>query len=288
MQTTKAVGPDIVELFDIIRMQAQEYTEAFAIIRQEATTAREQREAMQKMVRKFEQDHNFAMTELREMVDKTLQVFEEKTNYIRKTHSELAQIHSLRQNLEELRTTFGSHNSRLEAATKGVHKLVERQVGEEFSKLERKVAHRLKQDQEDIAMFDKRLQAIQDYQRRELNTIGEDVDDFKNKITETKYIVDETQKIIEFMISRAEADFELKIEQMEVMLEEQKKALKITSLPKMESQSSSPADQLSALNSRMDKRIKQLEKRLSTITIATAFAAIVFFIMFALVAFRVI
>jgi hypothetical protein len=288
METTKAIRPDIVDLFDVIRTQAQEYTHAFEVITLQAQDAALQRDAVQKAMKQFQSRHDGAIAELTGMINANLQTFEEKTHYVKKVYSELAQIQALRSSLEELRATFGRHNSKLEAATRDLHKIIERNVTEEFGKLERKVAHRLNKNQEDILNLDMRMQAMHDYQRRELTTIGEDVDDFKSKITETKYIVDETQKIIELSITRAETELQDKIDEMEMLLESQRKSSPADSTIKSERPVSDQSEIISTINAKYDKRIKQLEKKLSTIVNIVAFAATIFLILFALVAFQII
>lgn len=287
MEEIKAVGSDIIGLFDTIRSQAEEYNYAFEAIRRETREVTHQRSVVQQALQQFQKRHEMAVVELTELMEDGVAAVEEKARTTEAAFKELSEIQKLRTVLEQLKATFGSHNTKLEAAISGLNKLVGQKVSEEFANLERKVAHRLKQDQEDIAMFDKRLQALQDYQRRELTSIGEDVNDFKSKITETKYIVDETQKIVEMMISQAETEIQAKIEYMQVMVENHQKSLKAPA-QRQESLAPEAAENTSAAIAKYEKRIKDLEKKVSSVMNLTMIGATVFLILFVLVAFKII
>lgn len=226
MENPKSISPEILGLFGTIRQQAHEYNRAFEHFQKESLEISRQNSQLQSQIRDSERRGADMILELKETVKTALLEVQLKANSIEGLYTELTSIHELKDSLEKVFISFEERNAELAYVIDSIKTLVKNQVDKEFSKSEKKLEIVLSQMSNQFISHDQRIWAIQDQQRRSYSLLSDEIDNFKSKVTETKYIVDETTRIVESMIDKAERDMDEKIRKVRTDIENQARQIK--------------------------------------------------------------
>lgn len=221
MENTKAISSQVLGLFDTVRLQAHEYSRAFEQFQKESLEISRMHTALQVQIQDMEHRSNDSAIQLQQSIASALLTIEHKAASIVGLFDELESIHELKASLEKLYNSFEERSAELTYVIDSIKSLVQKQVDKEFSKFEKKSDLTFDQMRTQILSQDQRLWTLQDQQRRAFSMLSSDIDSFKSKITETKFIVDETNKIVENMLSTAETQMDQKLMEVRMFFDEQ-------------------------------------------------------------------
>ncbi|MFN8360995.1 MAG: hypothetical protein U0264_13860 [Candidatus Kapaibacterium sp.] len=221
MENPKSISPEILGLFGTIRQQAHEYNRAFEHFQKESLEIARQNSQLQALIRDSERRADDTIVHLNAAVSSALLEIQQKAESIEGLYNELNSIHELKSSLEKLYLSFEERNAELSFVIDSIKSLVQKQVDKEFSKSEKRVELSISQMSNQLVSLDQRLWGLQDQQRRSHSLLSDEIDNFKSKVTETKYIVDETTRIVETMIDKTERDMEEKLKKVKADIENQ-------------------------------------------------------------------
>lgn len=221
MENPKSISPEILGLFGTIRQQAHEYNRAFEHFQKESLEIARQNSQLQSLIRDSERRSADTILQLNSAVSSALLEIQQKAESIEGLYNELNSIHELKTSLEKLYLSFEERNAELSFVIDSIKSLVQKQVDKEFSKSEKRVEMAMSQMSNQLISHDQRIWGLQDQQRRSHSLLSDEIDNFKSKVTETKYIVDETTRIVESMIDKAEREMEEKIRRVKTDIENQ-------------------------------------------------------------------
>mgnify|MGYP000847527444 CR=1 FL=1 len=268
MENTKAISSQVLGLFDTVRLQAHEYSRAFEQFQKESLEISRMHTALQVQIQDMEHRSNDSAIQLQQSVSTALLSIEHKAASIGGLFDELESIHELKASLEKLYNSFEERSAELTYVIDSIKSLVQKQVDREFSKFEKKSELSFEQMRTQILSQDQRLWTLQDQQRRAFSMLSSDIDSFKSKITETKFIVDETNKIVENMLQTAETQMDQKLMEVRLFFDEQLAA----SLRSLKSNIVVPdkqfSDELDAFYQReiaLKRQLTGLEKKYNTL-----------------------
>ncbi|MBK9247866.1 MAG: hypothetical protein IPM69_07095 [Ignavibacteria bacterium] len=228
MENPKSISPEILGLFGTIRQQAHEYNRAFEHFQKESLEFARQNSQLQSLVRDSERRSADTILQLNSAVSTALLEIQQKAESIEGLYNELNTIHELKSSLEKLYLSFEERNAELSFVIDSIKSLVQKQVDKEFSKSEKRVEIAMSQMSNQIVSHDQRIWGLQDQQRRSHSLLSDEIDNFKSKVTETKFIVDETTRIVETMIDKAEREMDDKIRKVKTEIENQATQVKLS------------------------------------------------------------
>lgn len=267
MENTKAISSQVLGLFDTVRLQAHEYSRAFEQFQKESLEISRMHTALQVQIQDMEHRSNDYAIQLQQNVSAALLNIEHKAASIGGLFDELESIHELKASLEKLYNSFEERSAELTFVIDSIKSLVQKQVDKEFSKFEKKSELSFEQMRTQILSQDQRLWTLQDQQRRAFSMLSSDIDSFKSKITETKFIVDETNKIVENMLNTAESQMDEKLMEVRSFFDEQL-ALSLKSVKSNNAPDKQFSDELDSFYQReiaLKRQLTGLEKKYSTL-----------------------
>ncbi len=267
MENTKAISNQVLGLFDTIRLQAHEYSRAFEQFQKETLEISRMHTALQVQIQDMEHRSSELAIQLQQSVASALLDIEHKASSIAGLFDELDGIHELKTSLETLYNSFEERSAELSFVIESIRSLVQKQVDKEFSKYEKKSELSFDQMRNQILSQDQRLWTLQDQQRRAFSVLSSDIDNFKSKVAETKFIVDETTKIVENMLETADREMDTKLMEVRASFDEQLmlNQSKVIHTPNSDSQF---ADEINSFYQReiaLKRQITELEKKQTTL-----------------------
>lgn len=221
MEELKAISPEIRGLFETIKKQAVEYTEAFELLKKEAQELGRLKDEVHRMNRDVSVKTGEIFSEINNNMFETLNSIESKTEKTIKIYDDLENIRSLRDSLTILQETLRKHALELqttipnlrqraeieiESTLKEIRNRAEKELETEMQKMELRIALKLKNFEGKFLNFDQKLLAVNDSQVRATHRIEDELDIIKVKMNAVRVSVDEFQKQIEFSVK----DFEMK------------------------------------------------------------------------------
>lgn len=213
MQETgsKSISKEVGGLFDKIREQALQYSHLMEELEQLARNTALQSDQMQRGFEQLREANHDTLRRVEHTAQEIFTTINHKATTLNELYEELSSIEQTRQALQELNSVLQTQKREIEKIIKTSETHFKRIADESYLGFENKVAFQFQQIKDEIHVLDKKLLGLLDLHRREMREVQEDIDQFKNKVTETKYIVDETTKIIDAMIEDAEGRIDSKI-----------------------------------------------------------------------------
>ncbi len=209
--TSKSISAEVAGLFDKIREQARDYGRLMVELDTLARTTATQGERVRE---ECDFVHAAGQESLRKVDDtmrSALSTLEHKASTLNALYDQLSTIEQTRASLQELSSVLQTQKKEIEKIIRTSENQIKRIAEESYHHFETRVALQFQQIKDDIRVLDNKLVGLLDLHRREMRLVQDDIDQFKNKVTETKYIVDETTKIVTTMIEEAEHRIETKL-----------------------------------------------------------------------------
>ena len=261
---SNAISAEVAGLFDTIRKQAHDYCRLMEQLEQRADAMTRLGDELRAEVGSLSESTLAALQRVEETSETTLQTIREKSSDIERIHAELSNIEKTRDAIVSANRDINARRSEIDKLLKTSEQRINQLVGDGFLDLEKKVALQVQQLREELHRLDQRQINLLDKHRRETKMIQNDIDEFKSKVTETKYIVDETTKIVEVMIDEANDEMERKIGSARREVE---KMIMAVELPEQRSDADhgSRLQTLANENSELRRRLGTLQTRVSTL-----------------------
>ena len=205
------LSQELLSLFDIVRRQADEYTENFSSFSRKSRELDAVKNNMQRVLLEFSKRSAEELEITKTNSESTITTLQSKLDFVDVVYKELEIIQKFADSLQELKASLYSKHLELDSILKSIHHHVKAETDKVFLKSESKVASQITRiENEQTALAGKVNTSLETY-RREINSLGEEINRFKNKVTETKFIVDEATKIVGETILAAEKNFEEKL-----------------------------------------------------------------------------
>ncbi len=219
MQSHPTLSRELVELFDNVSKQADEYIDMFNLLRRKARELDGTRTEMQQYLHSFRAECTDELAAHRQNMEQVLQELSDRIDFVQSVYEEMDGIHQLKEALQELRSSYHNRTVELDTVIHSIRTYLRKETETEFLAQEKKLALKIQNMESQLTSFDTRLYNTQDLHRREFMSISEEVNRFKNKITETKFIVDEATKIVNETVELADKNMNEKIRKYSVDIE---------------------------------------------------------------------
>ncbi|MCX8051894.1 MAG: hypothetical protein N3B17_08395 [Chlorobi bacterium] len=214
------VSESLLELFDTVRQQAEQYSAVYETLLRKAyeldrlrATAYQEFDHLKNSTQKLQQS-------LQQSVEEAIERLRSQFAHIEKVHAQLSEIESLRDSLVKLEDRFAKRTVELDAVLMTIRHLVETATTERFAKLEDYIAAKLRTIEGDVGTLDSHIYAMQEFFKKEIAELSEELARYKKKIPETRYILDETSKYIVSMLDDAERRFNDKLTEYSAQVDE--------------------------------------------------------------------
>lgn len=280
MQQQSSISQEVLSLFDRIRKQSDEYVLVHDLLTRKSYELDRTRHSAHQHLMTF---HNEGQKSLREFVEESAQIldsFKDKISNIEQLYTNLDDIKNLAETLFLLKSSLESKSLDLDTMVHSLRYYIKNETEKEFINQDKRLATKISRIENDVATFDSRLYYIQEQSKREYSTLSEDIDRFKNKIAETKFIIDETTRIVNDTIERAEEEFNNKINNFNKALDG-RIAEAMTNFT-LEQHDSSFNNKVSIEINQLLQRVKSTEAKLNT-SAMISFSAIVIAILFGII-----
>ncbi|MCS6999898.1 MAG: hypothetical protein RMK00_00485 [Bacteroidota bacterium] len=205
------VSQSLMELFDTVRKQAEQYAAIYQTLLRKAyeldqlrATSYHEFDQLKHSVRQLQQS-------MQDTVEEQLQRLEQRFQDIQRIHQQLTEIERLRDSLVTLEDRFAKRTLELDAVLMTIRHLVETTTTERFTKLEEYIAAKLRTIEGDLGTLDSHIYAMQEFFKKEIADLSEELARYKKKIPETRYILEESSKYIVSMLEDAERRFNDKL-----------------------------------------------------------------------------
>lgn len=281
MQKTasNSISKEVAGLFDRIREQAREYGRLMEELDRLTRETAEQGERVHRELEEFRSEGRTTLKRVEETTQQALSTIEHKASTLNELYTQLSTIEQTRTSLMELSSVLQTQKREIEKIIKTSENQFRRIAEESYHAFETRVALQFQQIKDDVRVLDNKLIGLLDLHRREMRQVQDDIDQFKNKVTETKYIVDETTKIVGTVIEEAEQRIDSKLMNAQLAIQHQ---LQSNTIVPSETSSAATVPE-GAFVARRDvdqlrERVRTLEKNVGTqrtISISLAVAALI-------------
>lgn len=215
-----SVSQSLLELFDTVRKQAEQYSAIYETLLRKAYELDRLRATSYQEFDQLKHSVYQLQHSLRDTVEQHLERLHTQFAHIERLYGELEAIEKLRDNLVKLEERFAKRTIELDAVLMTIRHLVEAATDERFHKLEEYIAAKLRTIEGDVGTLDSHIYAMQEFFKKEIADLSEDLARYKKKIPETRYILDETSKYIVSMLEDAERRFNDKLTEYSAQVDE--------------------------------------------------------------------
>lgn len=214
------VSQSLLELFSTVRQQAEQYKAVYETLLRKAYELDQFRASAYHEFDSLKHSVHELQQSLRDAVESELEQFREHIGQVERMYSELATIEKLRESLTKLEERFAKRTLELDAILLSIRQMVETATDERFCKLEDYIASKLRTIEGDVSTLDSHIYAMQEFFKKEIAELSEELARYKKKIPETRYILDETSKYIVSMLEEAERRFNDKLADYSAQVDE--------------------------------------------------------------------
>lgn len=214
------INYDIIGLFDKVRKQADAYANIYEMLTRKSYELDRQRHDTHIVTMDFKQRSETSLKQFQDDSRKIQDKFQHEISHVEELYNELYKINEISKDVEQLQFLLNSRAQQVDEMIKTISSIVKRETEKEFLSIEKKIATKIQYVDNLVATFDSRLYSIQEFQKREVTVLGDEIDRFKSKIAETKYIVDETSKIVHNTVENAELQFNEKMNKFYIEVED--------------------------------------------------------------------
>lgn len=259
---SKSISAEVAGLFEKIREQARDYGRLMVELDTLARSTAAQGERVREECDFMQAAGRETVRRVEDTMRSALTTIEHKATTLNALYDQLSTIEQTRASLQELSSVLQTQRREIEKIIKSSDNQIKRIAEETYLNFETRVALQFQQIKDDIHVIDNKLIGLLDLHRREMRLVQDDIDQFKNKVTETKYIVDETTKIVTTMIEEAEQRIETKLFNAQLALQAQHLAsVSIDPLPPLETSSSVSRREVDSLRD----KVRTMEKSVATL-----------------------
>jgi len=214
------ISQSLLELFDTVRSQAEQYRMVYETLLRKAYELDRLRATSYQEFDWLKHSVEELSNSLRAAVEAELEQFRDKIAHVERIYAELSEITHLRDNLVKLEERFTKRTIELDAVLMSIRQMVETATAERFTKLEDYIANKLRAIEQDVSTLDSHIYAMQEFFKKEIADLSEDLARYKKKIPETRYILDETNKYIVSVLDDAERRFYDKLAEVSAAVDE--------------------------------------------------------------------
>lgn len=264
---SKSISSEVAGLFDKIREQAMQYGRLMEELDEFARQVARQGEQVRDEFVALKESSRETIRTIEDNSREALSTINHKAATLNELYDQLSTIEQTRRSLLELNKVLQTQKREIEKIIKTSENQIKRIAEESYLGFENKVALQFQQIKDDLHVIDTKLLGLLDLHRREMRQVQDDIDQFKNKVTETKYIVDETTKIVGTKIEEAEQRIDTKLAAAQIAIQHQIQEA-MAQLPEPSSTGSDGTPAAAASRRDVDllrDRIKNLEKNVSTL-----------------------
>lgn len=233
MEDTKALSPEARGLFDTIRTQAHQFADAFSVLDKEIAELGSLKKEVTKIAEMLTNDVNDAITDLNNSVTGSLAILESKTIKTQRIYSELEDVAAIKVSLAELRDVLKKQSVEIESAVSTFNQKadieldsiiessksrIQKEIENEISKVEIKLALKLRQMDSKFLTYDQKLYAFAHSFGKEERDLGNELENLRKKFAEIRSKTEELQNSMYERIDIFDKDISKKVELIESMI----------------------------------------------------------------------
>ncbi len=206
MENPQSLTPEVIEILSEIRDQAHQYNQAFETFYALVKKTEEAQYNSEEHLKDIKSEINRITSEFQQASLESTSKIDAKIASIDYMFQELSAIQKVKSSLAGLEETFKKNTSALSVVVDNIKSLVVRQVQKESEQIDRKTTAIHEEFTERFAIIEQRIEEIQEQERRNFIMLDEEIGQFKSKVQETKYIVDEAVKLVNLLVEKAERE----------------------------------------------------------------------------------
>ncbi len=206
MDKPQTLTPEVVAILSEIREQAHKYNLAFENFEELLRKSEALQVQSDRHLAKLERETLRLASEFQKLTEESTSKIDAKIISIDYIFNELDTIQKIKHSLETLEATFKKNTATLSVVVENIKTLVVRQVEKEAEHLSRKINASNDESKESFSVVNQKIEEMQVQQRRDFVMLDEEIGSFKGKVQETKYIVDETVKLVNILVEKAEKE----------------------------------------------------------------------------------
>ena len=244
MPDSKAITPEIKELFEVVRAQAYQYVQAYESLETEINKLHSLTENVESLKDQIESDNEKSIVRLNSIVDDFIENQNLKFSHIQDIYNDFEKINALKLSLtnlqidlkkqaSELDTTFhiikGKAEIEVETLLSKLQTRVDKDIEGEIQKIESRVYLKVRQMDSKLMGQDQKIANLVDLQNRQHQSLQESVEASKVKPQIIRQIGEESKKIIDTKIEEIEEGFDEKFDAYKLQINDMEKEIKNTS-----------------------------------------------------------
>jgi len=185
-QNSVPVSQSLLELFGTVRQQAEQYKAVYETLLRKAYELDQFRASAYHEFDQLKHSVRQLQHSLQSAVESELTQFRDHVQNVERIYGELAAIEKLRENLSKLEERFVKRTIELDAILLSIRQMVETATDERFGKHEDYIASKLRTIEGDVSTLDSHIYAMQEFFKKEIADLSEDLARYKKKIPETR------------------------------------------------------------------------------------------------------
>lgn len=215
-----SISQSLLELFATVRQQAEQYANVYEILLRKAYELDRLRASSYQEFDALKHSVQETQRALQAMVEEQLERMRSQHQHVEELYTQLSSIEQLSTRLAELEQRLAKRAIELDAVLLTIRHMVEKATAERFSALEDYVSSKLRTLEGDLSTLDSHIYATQEFFKKEVAELSEELARYIRKIPETRYIIDETNKYILSLLEEAEHRFQEKLSSYTTQLDE--------------------------------------------------------------------
>jgi BMFP domain-containing protein YqiC len=223
MDPSQQLGNDIFSLFTTVRAQAVEYNRAFERLDNEVARIEDLRHRLEKDAAAMQHSAGELEKKIHNSLQNALSSVDERAEYVAKIYIELDTIKQVKENINTMLIAFEEKSSELNHIVGNVKEMVQKLVEKEMFRYDKKVETAMEEIRGLGRATEQKFLAMQDQQRRNFTYLSEDIDNFKSKVPETRFLVEEMMNSVRSMIEVAESEFRERYDKLAYMMAQSEK-----------------------------------------------------------------
>ncbi len=202
----------VSHLYETIQQQVQQYCTVLDQLQQLSTELQQQQQQVRTALSELEETVRRHLEEFHQTAKATEAELKEKSKAILHLYNELSDIVHLKHDLKQLQKEVEKQLRDFQKLTQSLDIFVAERTTALLESFERRMNFQFDKLEKSLSAIEDRFLSLYDRLRRENEALRNDLDDFRHRIPETKFLVDEAMQIINSILSDTEKSLENRLQ----------------------------------------------------------------------------
>ncbi len=203
----------VSHLYETIQQQVHQYCTVLDQLQQLSTELQQQQQQVRVALSELEDTVRRHLEEFHRAAKATEAELKEKSKAILHLYNELSDIVHLKHDLKQLQKEIEKQLQDFQKLTQSLDIFVAERTTALLESFERRMNFQFDKLEKSLSAIEDRFLSLYDRLRRENEALRNDLDDFRHRIPETKFLVDEAMQIINSILSDTEKSLENRVQQ---------------------------------------------------------------------------